>query len=392
MGGATLADRAKAILLTPNTEWPAIAAEPATPAGLYTGYILPLAAIPPLATFLRGVLFGYGAFGFSYHPSVFSALSLAITHYVLTLVGVYVLALIVANLAPTFGGTKDMVQALKLVAYASTASWLAGIFSLIPGLGILGLLGLYSFYLFYTGLPVVMRSPPAKAMPYTAVVVIVTLVLALVISPLSAALMGNSALPGRFGDLGAGAGAGAGTLSLPGGTTVGLDKLQQAARAMQDATQRAETGDTHAARVPSAALKTFLPDSLPGGLARTETSSAGGQIAGFGGGVAEAKYASGDQTVTLTVSDLGPVGALASLGGALGVSGDEETATSYSRISQEDGRTVAEAYDRGSHTGSYGMVIASRFLVKAEGTGVAMDTLRAVVRNVDLAQLTAMAK
>ena len=43
-----LVDRVKNILLSPRTEWPVIDAEPATVASLYTGYIMPLAAIPAL--------------------------------------------------------------------------------------------------------------------------------------------------------------------------------------------------------------------------------------------------------------------------------------------------------------------------------------------------------
>lgn len=42
--------------------------------------------------------------------------------YVLALAGVYVIALIVNALTPTFGGQKDRTQALKTVAYAYTAS------------------------------------------------------------------------------------------------------------------------------------------------------------------------------------------------------------------------------------------------------------------------------
>ena len=47
-----LIDRVKAILLTPTTEWPVIAAEPETTSGLYTKYIMILAAIGPIAMFL----------------------------------------------------------------------------------------------------------------------------------------------------------------------------------------------------------------------------------------------------------------------------------------------------------------------------------------------------
>jgi hypothetical protein len=81
-----------------------------------------------------------------------------IVSYLLTLVMVFVLALIVNALAPTFGGTKDSLRALKLVAYGVTASFLGGIFNLIPALGLLGVLAsLYSIYLIYTGIALMMR-------------------------------------------------------------------------------------------------------------------------------------------------------------------------------------------------------------------------------------------
>ena len=54
--------------------------------------------------------------------------------YLLSLAIVYVLALIVDALAPTFGGTKNPIAALKLVAYGSTAGFVGGIFSLMPSL------------------------------------------------------------------------------------------------------------------------------------------------------------------------------------------------------------------------------------------------------------------
>ena len=50
--------RAKAILLSPKTEWPVIAAEPDTIPGLYAGYIAVLAAIPPIVGFLSTTLIG----------------------------------------------------------------------------------------------------------------------------------------------------------------------------------------------------------------------------------------------------------------------------------------------------------------------------------------------
>src|SRR5918911_1583173 len=76
-------------------------------------------------------------------PALFSGLVGAILHYILTLVGVYLIAFIIDALAPTFGGAKDFNRAFKVAAYAPTASWLAGVFALLPILSVLTILGLY---------------------------------------------------------------------------------------------------------------------------------------------------------------------------------------------------------------------------------------------------------
>ena len=55
--------------------------------------------------------------------------------YGLTLVIVYVLALIIDALAPNFDGEKNQIQALKTAAYTYTASWVAGIAVIVPWIG-----------------------------------------------------------------------------------------------------------------------------------------------------------------------------------------------------------------------------------------------------------------
>lgn len=185
-----LVERVKRILLSPRTEWEVIDAEQTTPAELYTRYILPLAAIGPIAQ-----LIGYSVFGVTlpfvgtYRVPIGSAITQAIVSYLLTLAGTYVLALVIDALAPTFNGQRSQIQALKLAAYSLTASWVAGIFALVPGLRILTLLGLYSLYLLYLGLPVLMKTPREKAMGYTVVVIIAAIVLSLVIGAIAGVFM-----------------------------------------------------------------------------------------------------------------------------------------------------------------------------------------------------------
>ena len=114
---AALIARVKAILLTPKEEWPKIAAEPATIGGLYSSYVIYLAAIPLLCTLIGSLVFGYGVGGITYRPSLFGALTIAIFEYGFQLGGVYVLARIVDALTPRFGGNPDRMSAFKLAAY-----------------------------------------------------------------------------------------------------------------------------------------------------------------------------------------------------------------------------------------------------------------------------------
>jgi hypothetical protein len=185
-----LVTRAKAILLTPKQEWPVIEQEQTTTAQLYTGYVVPLAAIGPIASVIGFSVFGIGV---PLVGTVRLGLMRGITHgiiqFVLALVAVYVGAFIFNALAPTFGGKQDMSQALKLSVYASTAGWLAGIFNLLPGLRILSFLGLYSVYLLYVGVPVMMKSPPEKSMGYTIAAIVCWVILFIIVAQVGQAFV-----------------------------------------------------------------------------------------------------------------------------------------------------------------------------------------------------------
>ena len=185
----SLAERVKRILLTPQEEWRVIDGEAATVGSLYTGYIMPLAAIGPIAQAIGYSVFGVSFLGTTYRTPVGSAITGAIVTFVLTLIGVYILALVIDALAPSFGGTRNQVQGLKVAAYASTASWLAGVFALLPGLRVLGVLGLYSLYLLYLGLPVLMKAPQEKALGYTVVVIIAAIVLVILVGLVAGAFI-----------------------------------------------------------------------------------------------------------------------------------------------------------------------------------------------------------
>src|ERR1700676_4474946 len=164
--------RAKSMLMSPRAEWPLVAAEPDTVGGLYSGYIAVVAAIPAIVHFLSSTLIGVSVpFLGAFRVPLAAGITTAVLRYVLSLIGTFVVALIVDALAPSFGGEKNRVQALKTVAYSYTAYWVASIIGIIPGLGLLAALagGIYSIYLLNMGLPFTMKCPPEKAIGYTPV-------------------------------------------------------------------------------------------------------------------------------------------------------------------------------------------------------------------------------
>ncbi|HKS39139.1 MAG TPA: Yip1 family protein [Blastocatellia bacterium] len=184
-----LVERAQKILLQPKQEWYVIQQEPTTPAQLYPGYIIPLAAIGPVASIIGLAIVGVPTVLGNYRISIPYAVIIAIIAFALELASVYVVGLVIDALAPSFASHKNFFQAFKVATYCRTPAWIGGIFSLIPSLGLLGaLLGLYGIYLLYLGLPPLMYTPPDKAVGYTAVVIVVMIVLFIIIGAIIGAI------------------------------------------------------------------------------------------------------------------------------------------------------------------------------------------------------------
>ena len=177
-----IVERVKKILLEPKKEWEIISRETTNTSELYKSYIMPLAAIGPVASIIGMSIAGLSIpFAGTFRLPITTSVGSAVVQYILSLVGVYVLALIVDFLAPNFSGEKNINQALKLAAYSYTAGWLVGIFAIVPTLGFFMILGLYGLYLIYTGIPILMKAPREKALVYTVTVVIAAVIISVII-------------------------------------------------------------------------------------------------------------------------------------------------------------------------------------------------------------------
>lgn len=377
-----LVGRVKRLLLSPSSEWDRIDAEPATIKGLYVGYVCILAAIPVIASLIGGQVFGHGALGFSFKPNPVAAVVSAVITYGLTLLSVFVLALIIDALAPSFDGQRDRIQAFKVAAYTGTASWVFGVLQIFPPLGLIGaLLGLYGFYLLYVGLPKLMKAPKEKALGYTVVTVICAIVMFIVIGAVTGAVAG-AAMFGAVANHAARTGSMSGTMEVN-GTKVDLGALEAANKAAAEGKA--------VPTVPADTLKGLLPADV-GGYQRTSLESNSGGAAGVSMSAASANYAKDGGNFDLQITDMGGIAGIAALTSAIDAQSSRETATGYEKMSKINGRLTTEEWDREAKSGKYAVVVGNRFTIEARGNAEGVDTLKQAVAAVDFGRLESLAR
>jgi hypothetical protein len=174
------------MIFSPVPEWRAIAKERRTIRSLLGRFVIPMALIPAVASYI-----GYGlvgANGILFRMSgPYWGITMALNNFITSL-AVYLLGtLLVDRLAPAFGATRDPGKSAQLVAYSYTPAWVAGIFYALPGFQQGVVLGLYSVFLFYLGVPAVKATPEDQRIAYT----IVSAILLIIIRFLVGLLLSN---------------------------------------------------------------------------------------------------------------------------------------------------------------------------------------------------------
>jgi hypothetical protein len=332
---------------------------------------------------------------------------------IMTAISVFILSLIIDALAPTFGGQKNSLQALKVAAYSMTASWVAGVMGIIPMLGWLITLigGLYGIYLLYLGLSPVMKNPVDKSPVYTVVVVVCAIVLFAVTGLVMGAI-------GFAGMAGAGMLSGGTSTSSP-ASDVQFDKdsplgrlqelsskMEESTKKMEEAEKRGDTaGQTAAAfetlgtllgggkRVDPLGidvLKPFVPETFAG-LPRTRDVSA--EKTGMVGMMvsnAEGNYGSGDKQASLEISDTGGVSGLVGLATWANVQGEKDDETGTERTQKVGGRMVHERHSKNGGTNEYSVILGDRFVVAAKSSSLSVNELKSAVSSLDLGKLEGM--
>ncbi len=192
-----LINRVKQLLLNPKEEWKVIAKEDNKTAQQHIiEYVLPLALIPALATFIGTGLIGYRVLG--YHVrSIDTGLSQAAISLVTTLLGVYISGFVIHKLAASYNTSVSLDKAIKLVGFSYTAMLVAGVFNIFPSLAILSLIaGIYSLYLLYLGFKPMTNVSEDRATTYFVVSLLVIIGVYIVIGLILGAIVATMGFAG----------------------------------------------------------------------------------------------------------------------------------------------------------------------------------------------------
>lgn len=183
----------KNLLLRPVETFKALKTDSVSKSELTKSLLLYLAAIPAIAGFLGKVVIGTSVpfYGY-YRVSFFSGLWHAVLLFIFAVLGIYILSFITHKLSPKFGGIDDDLSAFKLIVMSYVPLFILGVSSLIPALSGLYILGLYGIYLFYVGVPVMMECSEEKALPFTVVISLISIVLTVLFYRIAALAIVNS--------------------------------------------------------------------------------------------------------------------------------------------------------------------------------------------------------
>lgn len=399
-----LIQRITDILLNPDNTWPLIAQEPANAASIYRNYLIFLAAIPAVAGLIGHQLDDARVFEARICPPFIASLVNMLALYALGLATVFVLTFIVNSLAPSFGGQKNQINAMKLAAYGATAGFVGGMFALVPAFSMLGSIGVfYSVYLIYIGLPVLMKCPPDKALSYIVAVGVWVTGAGVIFWGVSAIFM--SGLPmqlecPRSKAFGHNATAivwsvAAGVLFGALSTAIFMSRLGRRIGGTEGDSLSVKTpGENSKMAAVTGDLRTqdlgvLVPVRL-GALQRKSIEAQSGQSIGMRDSSFKASYVAGNQRIDLSITYLGiRRGSLvrADWGKAMGAQKGPETMV---KIFQRGLVMVREEFRTDGRGGKISMLLTKGVMVEAQGQGMDGTTLKAALLNVNFSPVEAM--
>ena len=161
-----------------------------------------------------------------------------------------------------------------------------------------------------------------------------------------------------------------------------LGEMQSAVEKMQESAERAP-----AEPVNFRTLRELLPQEAVG-LAQTNVEGSTDGAMGFSISQVEATYGEGDAEIDLSILDYGAIPSMAMMGlGWTMADIDRESGSTYERTVTFGGERGYRTYDSERRSGEFNLLVADRFVVQVEGSGVDDDDLEAALRAVDLSGL-----
>ena len=148
-------------------------------------------------------------------------------------------------------------------------------------------------------------------------------------------------------------------------------------------------GKAHVETLSRQEIKTYLPSSV-GSLAQTSSESRSGAYAGISGTSASAVYGTGDQTISIDVTDAANASGLTTiLGFAMGVESEDDSG--YEKSVQLGDTKVHEKWTNSGKSSELIGVVGGRFFVDVDGSGVDMSAAEQAFQAVNVAKLESIA-
>jgi hypothetical protein len=222
--------------MNPNGIWNEIQEEGLSPKEVYLRYLVFLAALPAIATYLGMVTIGMNIplTNATFRWPVVGGLVTTVVSLAMSLVTVAVAAKVIELLGPKFKASPSFGDTVRLVAFAMTPSYIGGILGIIPVLSMLGLLfSLYALYVFYQGFQPMTGVASERKISYFIVSLIVSFVAMFVISFVTYSISPtsmNAGTAGSWSTEGSSDNSPAGKIELPGGISFDPQKFEESVK------------------------------------------------------------------------------------------------------------------------------------------------------------------
>ncbi len=159
-------NQVRMVLTDPKEAFKQTGGSAMTPVQVYLAYILPLALIPTVAIFVGSLVIGFWGVTATFGAAVKTALMM----YFSVVIGISVLAVILATLSPVYGGERDLGGALTLVSIGYLPAFFVMVLWFWPAFGAMAtMVGMGCVYFVYTGVEVFLKVPQERRVAFVLV-------------------------------------------------------------------------------------------------------------------------------------------------------------------------------------------------------------------------------